>query len=96
VGCVSVAGFGDVLLTILSGLTERYVGGVLGLLMIWVLGDWCLGLLVVWGCFVFDFCAGFVLVLVGICLFVGWFFCDWLMDEPESLILAQSERWRHA
>ena len=28
----------------------------------------------------------------GMCCWLGWL--DW--DEPESLILAQSERWRHA
>ena len=31
---------------------------------------------------------------------IGWLVClsceGWMDDEPESLILAQSERWRHA
>ncbi len=34
-------------------------------------------------------------VLGFVYLWFVWFY-GWIMDEPESLILAQSERWRHA
>ena len=37
---------------------------------------------------------GFGRVILGLFVYAG---LEWFgMDEPESLILAQSERWRHA
>ena len=38
---------------------------------------------------------GLAWVLVSGCWVRGWGL-GWVVDEPESLILAQSERWRHA
>ena len=48
----------------------------------------CLGIWADW--FVFG---TFVFRHGRVWAWVGWFGC---LDEPESLILAQSERWRHA
>ena len=37
-----------------------------------------------------------LLIGVGLWLGFGWLDLGEAWDEPESLILAQSERWRHA
>ena len=92
--CWLVAGFvllfgAVVLLTSVSG-WEGYVGGVLAVDVAWAFG---LGDVGGWAFFAdgFVFCVG--------CLCWGLFVCGSRLgsaDEPESLILAQSERWRHA
>ena len=68
----------------------------------WMFFGWGLGLLVCGGGgFVCWFGLGMVCVGLsdawfGFLRVFGLFGLDWVLDEPESLILAQSERWRHA
>ena len=46
---------------------------------------------------VFGFGFGFLVLVLGfVCCLIWAFYGFGLGDEPESLILAQSERWRHA
>jgi hypothetical protein len=78
-------------LTTAYGNTEGYVGGVLAVDVAWALvwvmlmaGRFLLTVLLWCWCFVV---LGFVRLWISV---LG------SMDEPESLILAQSERWRHA
>ncbi len=68
-----------------------FLGWGLGeVLLRWVRFGWFAGVLVL-GSVV---CLGYWAFVLALVLWVGMGFGG--LDEPESLILAQSERWRHA